>query len=46
MDFQYIGYAEDKSLVKGTVVAVNQIAAAEILSRRGYQVLRLKTVAA
>ena len=46
MDFQYIGYAEDKSLVKGTVMAVSQEAAAEILSRRGFQVLSLKTVAA
>jgi len=46
MDYQYIGYAEDKSLVKGTVVAVNQEAAEGILSRRGYQVLSLKAVAA
>jgi len=46
MDYQYIGYAEDKSLVKGTVMAVSQEAAAEILSRRGYQVLSMKTVAA
>jgi len=46
MDYQYIGYTDDKSLVKGTVTAMNQEAATEILSRRGYQVLKLKAVAA
>ncbi|MFC2123000.1 type II secretion system F family protein [Bacteroidota bacterium] len=46
MDYKYIGYTDDKSLVKGTVAAMSQEAATEILSRRGYQVLQLKAVAA
>ena len=46
MDYQYIGYNEDKKLVRGTVAAVSQEVAAEVLAHQGYQVLSLKTVAA
>jgi len=46
MDYQYVGYTEDKKLVKGTLAAVSQEVAADSLSRRGYQVLQLKPVAA
>ena len=45
MDYQYIGYNEDKKLVRGTVAAVSQEVAAEVLTHQGYQVLSLKTVA-
>ena len=45
MDYQYIGYTEDKRLVKGNVTAVSQEMASELLGRQGYQVLRLKTTA-
>jgi len=45
MDYQYIGYNEDKKLVRGTVAAMSQEVAAEVLAHQGYQVLSLKTVA-
>ena len=44
MDFQYIGYTEDKKLVKGTLGALSQEMATDSLARRGYQVLSLKPV--
>jgi len=46
MDYRYIGYNEDKKLVRGTVAAMSQEVAAEVLAHQGYQVLSLKTVAA
>jgi len=42
MDYHYIGYTEDKRLVKGKVAAVSQEMASELLARQGYQVLRVK----
>jgi len=45
MDYRYIGYTEDRKLVKGTLAAVSPEVAAESLTRRGYQVLSLKPIA-
>ena len=46
MDYKYIGYTEDRKVVKGTLAAANQNVAAQVLNRQGYQVLSLKPVAA
>jgi len=42
MDFQYVGYTEDKRLVKGKVSAYSEAAAVDLLSYSGYKVLNLK----
>jgi len=44
MDFQYIAYTADKKLVKGRLSAINEEAAANLLSYGGYQVVSLKTI--
>jgi len=46
MDYQYIGYTQDKKVVKGTLAAANQGVATQVLNRQGYQILSLKPVAA
>jgi len=46
MDFSYLGYTEDKKIVKGTVSASSQAIAEQTLARSGYRVLELKPVAA
>lgn len=43
MEFTYIGYAEDRSVVTGKVSAPNEDLARQILSRSRYRVLSLKT---
>ena len=45
MDFQYVGYTEDRKIVKGTLASANQEAAAQALTRQGFNVLTLKPVA-
>ncbi len=45
MDYKYIGYTEDKKLVKGMVAAVSHEMAKEYLASQGYQVLSLKPAA-
>ncbi len=42
MDYQYVGYTEDRKIVKGTLAAVSQEVAIQTLSRQGCQVLSLK----
>lgn len=44
MDYRYIGLTTDKKMVKGVVAAPDEKAAAEILDRWGYQVIRLKRI--
>ena len=46
MDFSYLGYAEDKKMVRGTISASSQAAAGEILAKQGYRILDLKPVVA
>lgn len=46
MDFSYLGYTEDRKVVKGTIAALSEEVAGQILVHRGYQVLRLKPVTA
>ena len=43
MDFAYVAYTEDRKLVKGKLSAVNEQAAAELLSYGGYKVVSLKS---
>jgi len=45
MDFQYVGYTEDRKVVKGTLASANQEAAVQVLTRQGLNVLNLKPVA-
>jgi Type II secretory pathway, component PulF len=44
MDFRYVGYTEDRRLVKGKVNASGEEAALDMLSYSGYKVLNLKQV--
>ena len=46
MNYQYVGYTEDKKLVKGSISALNEGMATQILAHSGYHVLNLKPVAA
>jgi len=43
MDFTYVAYTQDKRLVKGKLSAINEEAAANVLSYGGYQVVNLKS---
>lgn len=42
MNYKYVGYTKDKSIVQGTVVADNPQAAARLIASRDCQVLSLK----
>ncbi|MBA7623317.1 putative type II secretion system protein F [subsurface metagenome] len=42
MHFTYLGYNEDKKIVKGTISASSESAASQILAHSGYRVLNLK----
>lgn len=44
MDFQYLGYTQNRKLVKGKVTASGEEAALDLLSYSGYKVLNLKQV--
>ncbi len=44
MDFRYVGYTQDRKLVKGKVTASGEEAALDLLSYSGYNVLRLEKV--
>lgn len=44
MDYTYLGYTQDRQLVKGRISAANQLAASEMLTKLGYRVLSLKPV--
>ena len=44
MVYKYIGYNEDKKVVRGTISAQNQEMAGRILTRSGYRILELKPV--
>lgn len=44
MDYAYVAYTEDKTLIKGKVAATNEEAATNLLSYAGYQVVSLKEV--
>ena len=44
MDFNYVGYTEDKKIVEGTISASNEKVAEQILARSGCRVLRLKQI--
>jgi len=45
MEYAYVGYSEDRRLVKGKLAASDERAAADILANVGYQVVSLKPVA-
>ena len=45
MNYNYLGYNEDKQVVKGTVAASSQEVAGQLLAHDGYRVLSLKPVA-
>ncbi|MEA2085768.1 MAG: type II secretion system F family protein [Chloroflexota bacterium] len=45
MNYNYLGYNEDKQVVKGTVSASSEAAAGQLLAHDGYRVLSLKPVA-
>jgi len=44
MVYQYLGYNEDKKLIKGTVSAASEEMAGQILAHNGYRVVSLKVV--
>jgi len=44
VDFNYLGYAEDKKIVKGTISASSEKVAGQILTQSGYRILSLKPV--
>jgi len=44
MDFRYVGYTQDRKLVKGKVSASAEEAALDLLSYSGYNVLTLKKI--
>ncbi|MBE9470088.1 MAG: type II secretion system F family protein [Chloroflexi bacterium] len=44
MDFRYVGYSQDRKLVKGKVTASGEEAALDLLSYSGYNVLSLEKV--
>ncbi|TET41578.1 MAG: type II secretion system F family protein, partial [Dehalococcoidia bacterium] len=44
MDFRYVGYTQDRKLVKGKVTASGEEAALDLLSYGGYNVLSLQKV--
>lgn len=46
MEFSYLGYAEDKKIVKGTISASSEEVAGQILAHTGCRVLNLKPVTA
>ena len=46
MDFSYLGYTEDRKIIKGTISASSQAIAEQTLARSGYRILELKSVAA
>ncbi|MGA7677254.1 MAG: type II secretion system F family protein [Dehalococcoidia bacterium] len=46
MNYAYLGYTEDRQIVKGRVSAVDERAAADMLSNIGYRVVSLKPIAA
>jgi len=44
MDYSYLGYTEDRRLVKGKISALSEALAGEMLSGLGYKVINLKPV--
>jgi type IV pilus assembly protein PilC len=44
MNYAYIGYTEDRQIVKGRVSAADERAAADMLTNTGYRVLSLKPI--
>jgi len=44
MDYQYVAYTEDRTLVRGRLSATNEEAAINLLSYGGYQTISLKEV--
>jgi len=46
MVYQYLGYTEDKKIVKGNISASSEETAGQILAHKGYRVLILKPVTA
>ncbi len=44
MDYQYVAYTEDRTLVKGRLSATNEEAAINLLSYGGYQTVSLKEI--
>ena len=44
MDYTYLGYTQDRQLVKGRISAADERAASEMLANLGYRVLSLKPV--
>jgi type IV pilus assembly protein PilC len=44
MNYAYIGYTEERQIVKGRVSAANERAAADMLAHTGYRVLSLKPI--
>jgi len=45
MDFSYIGYTEDKKIVKGTIFASSEEMAGQALAHNGYRIVSLKPIA-
>jgi type IV pilus assembly protein PilC len=46
MEFEYVGYNEDRRVVKGRIVADNERTASDKLAQSGYQILSLKPLSA
>ena len=44
MEFNYLGYTEDRKIVKGTIAASNEEVASQILTHSGCRVLTMKPV--
>jgi len=44
MVYQYVGYTEDRQIVRGTISASSEETAGQILARSGYRVVSLKLV--
>jgi len=44
MDFNYLGYNEDRKMMKGSISASSQAVAAQTLAQSGYRILSLKPV--
>ena len=46
MNYNYLGYTEDRRIVKGRISASNERAAADMLANIGYRVVSLKPITA
>ena len=44
MDYAYVGYTDDKQIIKGKISAINEQAAEEMLNSVGYRVVNLQPV--